>query len=169
LWNFQRYGPPPAYHPHLKIPGLNAPLPTPECQYGFHPGGWGQPPVDAHGRLIYGGNPLDPPGSSNPYNDDETDDKTPFATSEGKIVHKAPWGALPMKTWDDEASEEEEDDESADSEDDAQDMDEITRAGVESFMPPPPEITGAAIDLRKPGMETPIDPNQPQQLYQILP
>lgn len=35
LNNMQRYGPPPSY-PSLKIPGLNAPLPTPECQYGYH-------------------------------------------------------------------------------------------------------------------------------------
>ena len=57
------YGPPPAY-PNLKIPGLNAPIPqagfrTWLCwrayispfsmqgaEYGYHPGGWGKPPVD---------------------------------------------------------------------------------------------------------------------------
>ena len=61
----QGYGPPPAY-PNLKIPGLNAPIPQAgpvriasdlcaahvvlcTCQgaeYGYHPGGWGKPPVD---------------------------------------------------------------------------------------------------------------------------
>lgn len=41
---FQRYGPPPSY-PHLKIPGLNAPIP-PGASFGYHPGGWGKPPVD---------------------------------------------------------------------------------------------------------------------------
>ncbi|CAG8566006.1 7892_t:CDS:10 [Diversispora eburnea] len=40
----QRYGPPPSY-PNLKIPGLNAPIPE-GAQWGFHPGGWGKPPVD---------------------------------------------------------------------------------------------------------------------------
>jgi splicing factor 3B subunit 2 len=40
----QRYGPPPSY-PHLKIPGLNAPIP-PGASFGYHPGGWGKPPVD---------------------------------------------------------------------------------------------------------------------------
>ncbi|KAK8936919.1 hypothetical protein KSP39_PZI012828 [Platanthera zijinensis] len=40
----QRYGPPPSY-PQLKIPGLNAPIP-PGASFGYHPGGWGKPPVD---------------------------------------------------------------------------------------------------------------------------
>lgn len=40
----QRYGPPPSY-PSLKIPGLNAPIP-PGASFGYHPGGWGKPPVD---------------------------------------------------------------------------------------------------------------------------
>ena len=44
LINMQRYGPPPSY-PKLKIPGLNAPIP-PGASYGYHPGGWGKPPVD---------------------------------------------------------------------------------------------------------------------------
>lgn len=48
----QRYGPPPSY-PRLKIPGLNAPLPQ-GASFGFHPGGWGKPPVDAYGRPLYG-------------------------------------------------------------------------------------------------------------------
>lgn len=44
LFNMQRLGPPPSY-PNLKIPGLNAPIP-PGAEWGFHPGGWGQPPID---------------------------------------------------------------------------------------------------------------------------
>ncbi|KAF2305142.1 hypothetical protein GH714_002036 [Hevea brasiliensis] len=40
---FERYGPPPSY-PHLKIPGLNAPIP-PGASFGYHPGGWGKPPL----------------------------------------------------------------------------------------------------------------------------
>lgn len=43
-WDVQRYGPPPSY-PHLKIPGLNAPIPD-GASFGYHPGGWGKPPVD---------------------------------------------------------------------------------------------------------------------------
>lgn len=47
LWKktmLQRYGPPPSY-PHLKIPGLNAPIPE-GASFGYHAGGWGKPPVD---------------------------------------------------------------------------------------------------------------------------
>ncbi|KAJ8520384.1 hypothetical protein ON010_g17950 [Phytophthora cinnamomi] len=47
LLNVQRYGPPPAY-PNLKIPGLNAPIPE-GASFGYHPGGWGKPPVDENG------------------------------------------------------------------------------------------------------------------------
>ena len=48
----QRYGPPPSY-PNLKIPGLNAPIPS-GCSFGYHAGGWGKPPVDERGRPLYG-------------------------------------------------------------------------------------------------------------------
>ena len=48
----QRYGPPPAY-PNLRIPGLNAPIPE-GSSFGYHPGGWGKPPVDETGRPLYG-------------------------------------------------------------------------------------------------------------------
>ncbi|CAI7874550.1 unnamed protein product, partial [Closterium sp. NIES-54] len=44
LINMQRYGPPPSY-PHMKIPGLNAPIPA-GASFGYQPGGWGKPPVD---------------------------------------------------------------------------------------------------------------------------
>lgn len=52
LINMQRYGPPPSY-PNLKIPGLNAPIP-PGATFGYHPGGWGKPPVDEDGNPLYG-------------------------------------------------------------------------------------------------------------------
>jgi len=68
LINMQRFGPPPAY-PNLKIPGLNAPIPE-GARYGFHPGGWGKPPVDEFGRPLYGDvfgtNPEPPPEISQP-------------------------------------------------------------------------------------------------------
>jgi splicing factor 3B subunit 2 len=53
LVNMQRFGPPPSY-PHLKIPGLNAPIPI-GAEWGYHPGGWGKPPLDEYGNPIYGG------------------------------------------------------------------------------------------------------------------
>ncbi|CDJ68640.1 splicing factor 3B subunit 2, putative [Eimeria necatrix] len=51
LLNMQRYGPPPAY-PRLRLPGLNAPIPA-GCTYGYQPGGWGRPPVDESGSLLF--------------------------------------------------------------------------------------------------------------------
>ena len=50
--SLNRYGPPPSY-PHLKIAGLNAPIPE-SCSFGYHAGGWGKPPVDEFGRPLYG-------------------------------------------------------------------------------------------------------------------
>lgn len=44
LFPWQRYGPPPSY-PHLKIPGLNAPIPA-GAKFGYGHGEWGKPPVD---------------------------------------------------------------------------------------------------------------------------
>ncbi|KAI9298937.1 DUF382-domain-containing protein [Neoconidiobolus thromboides FSU 785] len=52
LLNMQRYGPPPSY-PNLTIPGLNAPIPE-GAMWGYHPGGWGKPPVDEFNRPLYG-------------------------------------------------------------------------------------------------------------------
>ena len=53
LVNMQRFGPPPSY-PHLKIPGLNASIPV-GAEWGYHPGGWGKPPLDEFGNPVYGG------------------------------------------------------------------------------------------------------------------
>lgn len=52
LINMQRYGPPPSYR-NLKIPGLNAPLPS-GASYGYGEGQWGKPPVDHLGQPLYG-------------------------------------------------------------------------------------------------------------------
>lgn len=49
----QRYGPPLSY-PHLRIPGLNAPIPA-GARYGFGSSEWGKPPVDSKGNPLYGG------------------------------------------------------------------------------------------------------------------
>lgn len=70
LISMQRFGPPPSY-PTLRIPGLNAPIPegcarfltylvssdlatNDSAQWGFHPGGWGKPPLDEYNRPLYG-------------------------------------------------------------------------------------------------------------------
>jgi len=52
LTNMQRYGPPPG-HPGLKVPGLNCPIPAGQS-FGYFPGCWGKPPVDADGQPLYG-------------------------------------------------------------------------------------------------------------------
>lgn len=45
----------------MDICGLNSPLPHNSCKFGYHPGGWGYPSVDAFGNPVYGGNPFDEP------------------------------------------------------------------------------------------------------------
>ena len=183
LWNMQRFGPPPS-HPRLKIPGLNAPLPNPNCQYGYHPGGWGKPPVDSYGRPLYGGNPLGAFSGSN--NEGEDDDGRELVTSDGKTVRKSAWGSLPVGgeyIVGGDGSDDDDDDDDTDSssseeeESDADDMDmdsaveetdDTTTVGTESVLPPPlaPKASGID-DLRKqPGDETPVPP--PKLLYQVI-
>ncbi|EPX73154.1 U2 snRNP-associated protein Sap145 [Schizosaccharomyces octosporus yFS286] len=52
IYAMQKFGPPPSY-PDLKIPGVNYPIPV-GAQWGYHPGGWGKPPVDQYNRPLYG-------------------------------------------------------------------------------------------------------------------
>jgi splicing factor 3B subunit 2 len=165
LLNMQRYGPPPSCA-SLKIPGLNAPLPNSDCQYGYHPGGWGKPPLDQYGRPLYGGNPFDPPGSSG----GRELDGNGLVTSDGKTVAKAEWGSLPTGYLEaDEESEEEEssDEEMDESEEEAEEGEEGAGDGIESILPPPSST--APVDLRKqPGDETPLDFAPAKQLYQVI-
>lgn len=183
LLQMQRFGPPPSY-PSARIPGLTAPLPSPECQYGFHPGGWGHPPFDVYGRPLYGGNPLDPPGSSNEDAEGGGDaaTTTTLVTSDGKTISKATnWGALPEGTL---AQDEEEEEKESSSEEEMEESEEEEEEeiedelaaidGMESTLPPPslPSHT-APVDLRKTaGIETPLagvaPPPPPKQLYQVL-
>lgn len=168
LFNMQRYGPPPSY-PHLSIPGLNAPLPS-GGTYGYHPGGFGKPPVDAYGRPLYGGNPFDPPGSGK-----KEDNVKEMVTSDGKTVAKSFWGSLPTGDFQfghdgDEESESEE--ESSSEEEDMEESEEEEEAtdGMASVLPPPASTaTTAPQDLRKQpaGDETPA-PEAPKRLYQVL-
>lgn len=169
LQNLQRYGPPPSY-PGLKIPGLNAPLPNDQCVYGYHPGGWGKPPVDPYGRPLYGGNPFDPPGSSS-----KSDTDAKLVTSHGKTLGKTNWGALPEAGYgQDESSEEESSDDEMEESESEEEEGEEKEEGTESVLPPPEGIAGssAPLDLRKqPGDETPfsVAGGAPKQLYQVLP
>ncbi|KAG5358122.1 Splicing factor 3B subunit 2 [Yarrowia sp. B02] len=52
LLQMQRFGPPPSYK-DLRIPGVNAPIPA-SAQWGFHPGGYGKPPLDENNQPLYG-------------------------------------------------------------------------------------------------------------------
>lgn len=187
LHNMQRFGPPPSY-PGLKIPGLNAPLPNDQCQYGYHVNGWGKPPMDAYGRPLFGGNPLDPPGCGRDLDGD--DGPAQLVTSDGKTVAKSFWGALPtgdladdMAGDEDESSEEEnssdednsvdmeESDEEEEEEGEKGDGETVATDGMASVLPPPRMFTGTAPgDLRKAaGDETPMPGGPPpKQLYQVL-
>jgi splicing factor 3B subunit 2 len=179
LMNMQRYGPPPTY-PSLTIPGLNAPLPE-GCSYGFHPGGWGKPPVDPYGRGLYG-DVFGPPTEGRSDEGWKTTGPD-VITSDGKKLSRSFWGALPSVKHDDEEeeSEEEEEEEEVDggssSEEEVEEGEEkgslrkegmaaveiggvvLPTDGLESVVP------SSAVDLRKAaGDETPA----PKQLYTIL-
>ncbi|KAF8317348.1 DUF382-domain-containing protein [Clavulina sp. PMI_390] len=162
LIGMQRFGPPPSY-PTLKIPGLNAPIPE-GAQWGFHPGGWGKPPLDEYNRPLYGDvfgvlpKPIDP--------------------HEGEPVDHTLWGE-PDPEEEDESEEEEE--ESEEEEDEAPEA-PTDGAQTPSGMETPSGMTSVMssvrggletpdfLELRKRGQselsETPL-PNR--SLYQVLP
>ena len=102
LINQQRFGPPPSY-PALKIPGLNAP-PPPGAQWGFHPGGYGKPPVDEYNRPLYGGDIF---GVLQPQQNNQL----------GEPVEKTLWGELQEPEEESEEEESEDEEEGGDEED----------------------------------------------------
>ncbi|KAK7470569.1 hypothetical protein VKT23_001993 [Stygiomarasmius scandens] len=98
LISMQRFGPPPSY-PTLRIPGLNAPIPE-GAQWGFHPGGWGKPPLDEYNRPLYG----DVFGVLPKVGDSDM----------GEPIDKNLWGELePEEEEEEEESEEESEEEEA--------------------------------------------------------
>ncbi|XP_052183349.1 uncharacterized protein LOC127795607 [Diospyros lotus] len=141
LINMQRYGPPPSY-PQLKIPGLNAPIP-PGASFGYHPGGWGKPPVDEYGRPLYG-DVFGVHQQEQPNYDEEPVDKTKH------------WGDLEEEEEEEEEEEVEELIEEEELEAGIQSVDSLssTPTGVET-----PDV----IDLRKQQRKEPEKP-----LYQVL-
>ena len=162
LINQQRFGPPPSY-PALKIPGLNAP-PPPGGSWGFHPGGYGKPPLDEYNRPLYGGDVF---GVL----------QTQQSHQQGEPVEKTLWGELQEP--EDESEEEESDDE-----DEAGDDDDVgaglqtpsgleTPGGMASTVPSEfggAESVGGEFNLRKQrkGTETEENPH-PRSAYQVLP
>lgn len=174
LISMQRFGPPPSY-PSLKIPGLNAPLPS-GGQWGYHPGGWGKPPTDEYNRPLYGDvfGILQPVSAPEPGVQKETD----------------LWGELEIV---DESSEEEEEEDDEDEEDDDAQEENVdgeamtdgiqtgTQTGLAS-MAPSGIATPDHFELRKAraveedndedGEEMAdgeVDFNRPRTLYQVLP
>ncbi|XP_051126054.1 uncharacterized protein LOC127247979 [Andrographis paniculata] len=143
LINMQRYGPPPSY-PHLKIPGLNAPIP-PGAKFGYGHGDWGKPPVDEYGRPLYG-DVFGVLQQEQPNYEEEPVDKTKH------------WGDLEEEEEEEEEEEVEEDEEMEEEEleDGIQSVDSLssTPTGVET-----PDV----IDLRKQQRKEPDRP-----LYQVL-
>ncbi|KAK5682009.1 hypothetical protein LTS12_029236, partial [Elasticomyces elasticus] len=114
LINQQRFGPPPSY-PALKIPGLNAP-PPPGAMWGYHPGGYGKPPVDEHNRPLYGGDIF---GVLQPQQN----------MQQGEPVERDLWGELQAPDESDEASEEEDEDED---DEDEEDIEEQVGTGLQT-------------------------------------
>jgi splicing factor 3B subunit 2 len=163
LINQQRFGPPPSY-PALKIPGLNAP-PPPGGQWGFHPGGYGKPPVDEYNRPLYGGDIF---GVLQPQQNLQA----------GEPVEKTLWGELQEP---EEESEEEESDEEEEGEGDEEDVRAglqtpsglETPGGLASAMPSEyggAESIAGEFNLRKQkkGTETEESTN-PRSAYQVIP
>jgi len=162
LINMQRYGPPPSF-PNLKIAGLNAPIPE-GASYGYHPGGWGKPPVDEYGRPLYGD--VFGAGASDgiDYHKIETD----------RLKDAGHWGELEEE----EEEEEEYEDEEEDEEDISGDEEEVEEGGDVSLASQMESgassvmsgmETPESLDLRKTPMGTgDSTPDAPKQLYQVI-
>jgi splicing factor 3B subunit 2 len=152
LINMQRYGPPPSY-PHMRIPGLNAPIP-PGASFGYHAGGWGKPPVNEAGVPLYG----DVFGSLG-------------VEEEQAAIDKSHWGELAAADSSDEEEEEEEvhgGDAPGGTETPAGGA-ATPLDGAESSMSGL-ETPDAMLDLRKRGLETPSDAGTPapRELYTVV-
>ncbi|KAJ3410012.1 Splicing factor 3B subunit 2 [Chytridiales sp. JEL 0842] len=160
LINMQRYGPPPSY-PGLRIPGLNAPIPE-GAEWGFHPGGWGKPPVDEYGRPLYG----DVFGAAT---------VAEVAKEHIAEVERTPWGELESDE-EAEAEEEEEEEDEEEEQGGAEDYastrgdDESIRGGMETPSGFTSSVPGGIetpdyIELRKEARRD----EPPKELYTVLP
>lgn len=164
LINQQRYGPPPSY-PALKIPGLNAP-PPPGAMWGYHPGGYGKPPVDEHNRPLYGGDIF---GVLQPQQ----------AVQQGEPVEKDLWGELQAPDMSEEESDADEDGDSADDEEEDIEGGLQTPSGLETpsglASAVPSEVTGpeniaGEFDVRKHYRGTQTEESVGQRsAFQVIP
>jgi splicing factor 3B subunit 2 len=160
LINQQRFGPPPSY-PALKIPGLNAP-PPPGAMWGYHPGGYGKPPVDEHNRPLYGGDIFGVLQSQQ-------------NVQQGEPVEKDLWGELqPPEDESEEESEEEEDAVEEDIREGLQTPSGLeTPSGIVSTVPSEfgtAESVAGEFDVRKyhRGTET-EESTEPKTAYHVIP
>lgn len=162
LINQQRFGPPPSY-PSLKIPGLNAP-PPPGGAWGFHPGGYGKPPVDEFNRPLYGGDIF---GVLQPQVNNQA----------GEPIERTLWGELQAPEEESEEEEESEDEEEGDEEDIGTGLQTPsgleTPGGMASTVPseyPGDMSVGGDFDLRKHkrGTET-EESSAPRSAYTVIP
>jgi splicing factor 3B subunit 2 len=159
LINMQRYGPPPSY-PNLRIPGLNAPIPE-GASYGYHPGGWGKPPVDEYGRPLYG------------------DVFGAYAQEDHAVlesIDRSHWGELGAASSDSSSEEESESEEEEEDEERGRGRREHEGDGMET----PLTLEGMSsvvsgletpdtIDLRKrEGVETPMSDAGGRELYRVI-
>lgn len=161
LINQQRFGPPPSY-PALKIPGLNAP-PPPGGQWGFHPGGYGKPPVDEYNRPLYGGDIF---GVLQPQQN----------TQLGEPVEKTLWGELQEPEEESEEEESDEEDEDGEGEDVGAGLQTPsgleTPGGMASTIPSEyggAESVAGEFDLRKRRGTDTEESTQPRTAYQVIP
>ncbi|KAJ5518434.1 hypothetical protein N7453_000856 [Penicillium expansum] len=166
LVNQQRYGPPSSY-PALKVPGLNAP-PPPGASWGYHPGGYGKPPVDEHNRPLFGGDIF---GVLQPQQH----------AQQGEPIEKDLWGELHESEESEEESEAEEEEDEHEEESDEDGVGASahspsgmeTPSGIDSAVPS--EFVGAEnvsgeFDVRKHhrGIDT-EESVHPRSAYQVIP
>lgn len=121
LINQQKVGPPPSY-PALKIAGLNAP-PPPGGQWGFHPGGYGKPPLDEANHPLWGGDVF---GVGDPASEKVEEEEK----AKEEVVNKSLWGEL--QPFQDEEEEEEEDEDEDEEMKDDEGKEEDVGAGMQT-------------------------------------
>lgn len=120
LINQQRFGPPPSY-PTLKIPGLNVP-PPPGGSWGYHPGGWGKPPVDELNRPLYGGDVFGLNSTTATAPSQARPGPADISLGVGDPVDRVLWGELQPREAESEGDDsDDEDDEEGDESDQEED------------------------------------------------
>jgi len=133
----------------LKVPGLNAPIPD-GARYGFHPGGWGKPPVDEFGRPLYG---------------------DVFGDSTIKPSHTArPEPPIDKKRWGELEEEVEDDDDEPSDDEDEEETPHASGFETPSGLSTPSGMeTPESLELRKGERKKDDEDDSGKSLFQILP